>query len=179
MGFHFFEKVQDLPSRGAVSIKAHTIAGNIYLALSNHYGDVNKRKTGSAFYKMNKLTDKFVLYQTLSTRGPSGLELFSFAGKHFLAVTDHYDGTYQLDSVIYQWSGKRFVVFQKIRTNGATKISFMDIEGENYLVVANHYDGSTNSIKSVIYQWKNNQFNKFQEVGTEGAFGCKPGWLQV
>ena len=172
MGFHFFEKVQDLPSRGAVSIKAHTIAGNIYLAISNHYGDVNKGKTGSAIYKMNKLTDKFVLYQTLPTRGPSGLEFFSFAGKHFLAVTNNYDGTYQLDSVIYQWSGKRFVVFQKIRTNGATKVSFIDIEGENYLVVANYYDGSTNSIKSVIYQWKNNQFHKFQEVGTEGAFGC-------
>ena len=153
-------------------MKHHTIAGNIYLAISNHYGDANKQKTGSAVYKMNKLSDKFTLYQTLPTRGPSGLEFFSVAGKHFLAVSNHYDGTNRLDSVIYQWNGKRFVIFQKIRTSGATKICFTDIDGEKYLVVANYYDGSTRSIKSVIYQWKNSQFNKFQEIGTEGAYGC-------
>ena len=171
-GFHFFEKVQDLPSRGAVYVKQHTIAGNIYLAISNHYGDVNKKKTGSAIYKMNKLTDQFSLYQTLPTKGSSGLEFFSIAGKHFLAVSNNNDGTFQLDSVIYQWNGKRFVNFQKIRTNGATKICFFDIEGEKYLAVDNNFDGSTHSIKSVIYQWKNSQFIKFQEIGIEGAFGC-------
>ena len=153
-------------------MKHHMIAGNIYLAISNYYGDANKRKTGSAVYKMNKLSDKFILYQTLPTRAPSGLEFFSVTGKHFLAVSNHYDGTYQLDSVIYQWNGKRFVIFQKIRTSGATKICFTDIDGEKYLVMANGYDGSTYSTKSVIYQWKNNQFNKFQEIGTEGAYGC-------
>jgi len=172
MGFHFFEKLQDLPSRGAASVKHHTIAGNLYLAISNHYGDVKKRKTGSAIYKMNTLTDKFALYQTLPTRGSSGLEFFSIAGKHFLATTNHYDGTYQLDSVIYQWNGKSFVDFQRIRTSGATKVCFIDIEGEKYLVVTNSYDGSTHSIKSVVYQWKNSKFDKFQEVATEGAFGC-------
>ena len=153
-------------------MKHYTIAGNIYLAISNHYGDVNKRKTGSAIYKMNKLTDKFALYQTLPTKSLLGLEFFSIAGKHFLAVTNHYDGTKQLDSVIYPWNGKRFVDFQRIRTSGATKVCFTDIEGEKYLVVANYYDGSTHSIKSIFYQWKNSKFDKFQEIATEGAFGC-------
>lgn len=172
MGFHFFEKIQELPSRGAISVKHHTIAGNIYIAISNHHGDVNKYLTGSAIYKLNKLTDKFALYQTLPTKGPFGFEFFSIAGKHFLAASDVYNGKYQLDSVIYQWNGKRFVVFQKIRTNGAKQFSFVDIEGEKYLAVANSYDGSTWSIKSAVYQWKNNQFHKFQEIGTEGAYGC-------
>ena len=153
-------------------MKHHTIAGNIYIAISNHHGDVNKYLTGSAIYKLNKLTDKFALYQTLPTKGPSGFEFFSIADKHFLAVSNNYYGKYKLDSVIYQWNGKRFVVFQKIRTNGARKFSFVDIEGENYLAVANSYDGSTHSINSVVYQWKNNQFHKFQEIGTEGAYGC-------
>ena len=123
-------------------------------------------------YKMNEQTGKFNLYQTLQTRGALDLEYFSFADKHFLAVANRYNGTYLLDSAVYQWNGQRFVVFQKIPTKGAHRFTFLDIKGQNYLTVANHYDGSTYSIKSVIYKWSNGTFNKFQEIPTEGARGC-------
>ena len=113
---------------------------------------------------MNEQTGKFNLYQTLQTRSALGL--------HFLAVANHYDGTYLLDSAVYQWNGQRFIVFQKIPTKGASDVTFFTINGQNYLTVANHYDGSTQSTKSVIYKWGSGKFNKFQEIPTEGALGC-------
>ena len=121
---------------------------------------------------MDEQTEKFTLYQTLQTRGAFGLEYFSIADKHFLAVANHYDGTHQIDSAVYQWNGKRFVVFQRIPTKGAGHFTFFTMNGEHYLAVANYYDGSTYSTKSVIYKWSSGKFNKFQEIATEGARGC-------
>ena len=123
-------------------------------------------------YKMNELTGKFSLYQTLQTRGAVALEYFSIDDKHFLAVANYYNGTYQIDSVVYQWNGERFVVVQKIPTKGGHHLRFFKINGQNYLAIANHYDGSTYSTKSVIYEWSNGTFNKFQEIPTEGALEC-------
>ena len=171
-GFHFFEKIQDLPTQGAADVEHFTIDGSLFLAFSNYHGDIRKHKTSSMIYKMDKSTEKFILYQSLQTRGAYGLEYFSIAGKHFLAVANHYDGTHLLDSVIYQWNGKLFVVFQGISTKGASHFAFFKINGEKYLAVANYYDGRTYSTKSVIYKWSSGKFNKFQEIPTEGALEC-------
>ena len=150
-GLHFFEKVQDLPTRGAEDVEYFTINGSLFLAFANHHGDINKHSTSSMIYKMNKQTGKFSLYQTLKTRGAVALEYFSIADKHFLAVANYYEGTYQIDSVVYQWNGQRFVVVQKIPTKGGHHLRFFKINGQNCLAIANHYDGSAYSIKSVIY----------------------------
>ena len=123
-------------------------------------------------YKMNEQTGKFTLHQTLPTRGAYGLEYFHIADKHFLAVANHYDGTHQLDSAVFQWNGQRFAVFQKIPTKLGSYVSSFTINREKYLAVANYHDGGTYSIKSVIYQWSGGKFNKFQEIATEGALGC-------
>ena len=112
-------------------------------------------------YKMNELTGRFSLYQTLQTRGAVALEYFSIDDKHFLAVANYYNGTYQIDSVVYQWNGQRFVVVQKIPSKSGHHLRFFKINGQNYLAIANHYDGSAYSIKSVIYEWSNGTFNKF------------------
>ena len=149
-----------------------TINGSLFLAFADYYGDIKKHKTSSMIYKMDELTGKFSLYQTLQTRGASCLEHFSIAGIHFIAVSYVYDGTYQLDSTIYQWNGKLFVDFQKISTYGATHLTHFKISGETYLVFANNYDGSTYSTKSVVYKWNSNKFIKFQEIATEGVHGC-------
>ena len=123
-------------------------------------------------YKMDEQTGKFALHQTLKTRGAFGLEYFSIADKHFLAVANHYDGTFQLDSAVYQWNGKQFVIFQKLPTKGAGQFAFFAINNEHFLAVANHHDDSTHSVKSVIYKWSSGKFNKFQEIATEGAQRC-------
>ena len=171
--FHFFEKIQDLPTLGTTGVEHFTIDGSMFLAFANHHGDIRKHKTSSMIYKMNESTGKFILYQTLQTRSARRFKYFSIAGKHFLAVANHNDaGTLQMDSVIYQWKGKLFVVFQKIYTKGASHFTFFTISGEQYLAVANSNDGRTYSVKSVIYKWNGGKFNKFQEIATEGAHGC-------
>ena len=114
---------------------------------------------------MDEPTEKFTLYQTLRTRGACGVEYFS------IAVAHHWDGTHQLDSVVFQWNGQRFVVFQKLPTKGAAHFKFFTLNSEKYLTVANYHDGSTYSTKSVIYKWNGVKFNKFQEIATEGAMG--------
>ena len=149
-----------------------TIDGSLFLAFANYHGDIRKHKTGSIIYKMNESTGKFIVYQTLQTRGGYSLEYFSIAGKHFLAVANHYDGTRQLDSVIYQWNGKLFVAFQSISTTGASHFAFFMINGEKYLAVTNYQYGGTQSTKSVICKWSRGKFTKFQEIPTEGALGC-------
>ena len=171
-GFHFFEKVQDLPTWGAADVEHFTIDGSLFIAFANRHGDIRRQKTNSMIYKMDESTGKFIFYQTLKTRGVHDLEYFSIAGKHFLAVANYVDQTNLLDSVIYQWNGKLFVVFQGISTKGAFHFAFFKINGERYLAVANYYDGRTRSIKSVIYKWSSGKFNKFQEIATEGALGC-------
>ena len=171
-GFYFFEKVQDLPTRGAAAVQHFTINGSLFLTFGNYRGDIHKYKTSSVVYKMDEPTEKFTLYQTLQTRGAHGVEYFSIADKHFLAVASYWDGTYQLDSVVFQWNGRRFVVFQKLPTKGAAHFKFFTLSREKYLTVANHHDGSTHSTKSVIYKWNGVKFNKFQEIATEGAKGC-------
>ena len=115
-GFYFFEKVQDLPTRGAAAVQHFTINGSLFLTFGNYRGDIHKYKTSSVVYKMDEPTEKFTLYQTLQTRGAHGVEYFSIADKHFLAVASYWDGTYQLNSVVFQWNGRRFVVFQKLPT---------------------------------------------------------------
>ena len=172
IGFHFFERVQDLPTRGAAGVEHFTIDGSLFLAFANYHGDIKKYKIGSMIYKMDKSTGRLSLYQTLQTRGAYGLKYFSIANKHFLAVTNHYDGTYLRDSTVYQWNGKLFVDFQKLSTNAASHFTYFKILGERYLAVANYYDGSTHSTKSVIYKWSSGKFNRFQDISTEGALGC-------
>ena len=148
-----------------------TIDGSLFLAFANYHGDIKNHKTSSMIYKMDESTGRFALYHTLQTRGAYGLEYFSLADKHFLAVANHYDGTHLLDSVIYQWNGKLFVVFQKLAPKGASHFTFFAINGEKYLAVANYRDGRGYSTRSVIYKWNSGKFNKFQEIPTEGAMG--------
>ena len=173
--FNWFLLLQEssrLPTRGAVAVQHFTVNGSLFLTFGNHYGDIHKYKTSSMVYKMDEPTEKFTLYQTLQTRGAYGVEYFSIADKHFLAVAHFWDGTHQLDSVVFQWNGQRFVVFQKLPTKGAAHFKFFTLNSEKYLTVANYHDGRTQSPKSVIYRWNGVKFNKFQEIATEGASVC-------
>ena len=156
-----------------MAVEHFTVNGSLFLAFANNNEDIKKQKTSSMIYKMDEPTGKFILYQTLQTKGAYGVEYFSIADKHFIAVANFYaDKTWQLDSTIYQWNGQRFVVFQKIPTKAGNHLVFFAINGENYLAVTNYYDGSTHSLKSVIYKWSGAKFDKFQEIATEGAEGC-------
>ena len=173
-GFHFFEKVQGLPTRGASGVEHFFINGTLFLAFANYYGDIRKYKTSSTIYRMDESTGRLSSHQTLQTSGAFNIEYFTISNEHFLAVANHYaDGTRLKYSIIYKWNGKLFVVVQRIPTKGASQFTLFTINGNKYIAVTNYNDDSTNSIKSVIYKWSGSQFNKFQEIATEGARGCE------
>ena len=163
---YYFEKYQDLPTRGAVAVEHFTINGSLFLAFANYKSDTAENyDTDSFIYKFNDLTGKFFLYQTIGTHGGHDLEYFTISGEHYLAVANLNDGTTnRLNSVIYLWNGTLFVAFQYLSTIGGASFNFFTIAKEPFLTVSNLYGAN-----SIIYKWKNNMFEKFQEIATEGC----------
>ena len=162
---HQFKTYQDLPTKWAIAVEQFSINGSLFLAFANYEAGDEQFQTDSFIYKLNDSTAKFSLYQTIHTSGGSGIEYFTIADKHYLAVANRKNGTTsRLNSVIYKWNGKQFLVFQNISTIGATSFNFFEIFAEPFLAVTN-----TGSRKSTIYKWKDNHFDKVQEIGTKKA----------
>ena len=159
----YFEKYQDLPTRGAHAVEHFTIDGSLFLAFANYESDTAENyNTDSFIYKFNDLTGKFFVYQTIGTHGGHDVEYFTISGEHYLAVANVYNGiTYTLSSVIYLWNGTLFVSFQNVTTIRGASFNFFTIEKEPFLAVSNI------NANSVIYKWKNNTFEKFQEIATQ------------
>ena len=168
---YYFEKYQDLPTRGAHAVEHFTINGSLFLAFANYESDTAENyDTDSFIYKFNDLTGKFFLYQTIGTHGGHDVEYFTISGEHYLAFANVENRTtYILNSVIYLWNGTLFVSFQNLATKGGASFNFFTIAKEPFLTVSNLADGVTQSINSTIYKWKNNMFEKFQEIATEGC----------
>ena len=168
---YYFEKYQDLPTRGAHAVEHFTINGSLFLAFANYKSDpAQKYNTDSFIYKFNDLTGKFFLYQTIGTHGGHDVEYFTISGEHYLAVANVNDGTTnRLNSVIYLWNGTLFVAFQNVATIRGASFNFFTIEKEPFLAVSNLQEFVPQRTNSVIYKWKNNMFEKFQEIATEGC----------
>ena len=167
---YYFKKYQDLPTRGAHAVEHFTIDGSLFLAFANYESDTAENyNTDSFIYKFNDLTGKFFLYQTIGTHGGHDVEYFSISGKHYLAVTNTYNGTSsRLNSVIYLWNGTLFFAFQNIATKVGVSFNFFTIAKEPFLTVSNYGDVPQKA-NSTIYKWKNNMFEKFQEIATKGC----------
>ena len=167
----YFEKYQDLPTKGAHAIEQFSIDGSLFLGFANFYDDINEENTDSYIYRLEDSTGTFLFHQTMDTKGGRDMEYFTIADKHYLAVANRRDKTKtsRLNSAIYQWDGTHFIVVQNIPTLGATSFNFFKILSDLFLVVTNSYDDTTHSLNSVIYKWGENQFNRFQEITTEDA----------
>ena len=169
-GLHFFEKFQEIPTKGAAAVRFFSIGDDLFLVFANHYGDRSKYKTKSVIYKMEN--KRFVLIQTLVTHGANGVEHFTIDGVHYIAIANHYDAGYKLNSVIYKWSKGKFEEFQDVSTNGASVLKFFTIDEEHYLAFSEYSDGTTNSVDSFVYKWKRGRFMKYQNISTDGARAC-------
>ena len=169
-GLHFFEKFQDIPTKGAAAVKFFSIGDELFLVFANCRGDNLQYKAKSVVYKMEN--GRFVEKQTLSTYGAFGIDHFVIDKVHYMAIANSYDGSQKQNSVIYKCRGGKFEDFQLISTHGATGLKFFTIEGEHYLAVAETSDGSTQLIDSFVYKWKKGRFVKYQNIPTVGAHGC-------
>ena len=97
----------------------------------------------------------FEYAQRIFTHGAKDFEYFFFRNNHYLVVANQVSqlityntesgrknvtitNDYEVDSIIYWWSGKFFVEWQRVPTNGAVKwSSFAGPNGAILLVVAN------------------------------------------
>ena len=83
------------------------------------------------------MRNPFKLYQRLETHGAKDFEYFTFENNHYLVVANEYTyltsvdaetgapmkvKEFNVDSVIYWWTGKMFVEWQRIPTEGKTGI---------------------------------------------------------
>ena len=145
-----------------------TINGNQFLAFANTKNDTDEFNTEPFIYKMDNLTEKFSLYQTINTTGGTDMEYFTIADTHYLAVVNFESGSTRLVKlVIYQWNGQFFVVFQNITLygNGETDLKFMKIGTQQLIsVVSVYYRYSEYWIGFEVYMWINNSFVLY-EVG--------------
>ena len=82
------------------------------------------------------LRNPFKLYQRLETHGAKDFEYFTFENNHYLVVANEYTyltsvdavtgaplrvKQFNVDSVIYWWTGKMFVEWQRIPTEVKTE----------------------------------------------------------
>ena len=166
-----FQKYQDLRTSGAVDVVQFTINGNQFLAFANIKNDTDEFNTEPFIYKMDNLTEKFSLYQTINTTGGTDMEYFTIADTHYLAVVNFESGsTRQVKLVIYQWNGQFFVVFQNITLygNGETDLKFMKIGTEPLLTIVNmYYRYTLYWIGFEIYKWINNSFDRYEVGGAK------------
>lgn len=151
-GFHFFEKVQEIPTRGASDVDVFKMDGVLFLAVANHCGDKDGYNTTSALYKMEGKV--FFPNQTLHTKGARVLQHFVIDGNSYLAVGNQGGSTCEVNSFIYRWNGKLFSVVQEIPTLGVRGVTFFTINGNSFLVFSNSHNGSSYSLNSVVYKWQ-------------------------
>ena len=171
----FFAHSHSIATEGAIDFEAFVIDGETYLAVANHRegsSTSSTRITDSKIYKWNNSTSNFDELQSIPTSGAYDFESFTIDGQTYLAVTDFYNGSYNLDSKIYEWNGSSFGELQSIPTSGATDFESFVIDGEAYLAVTYFHDGSSPNLESVIYKWdqNTNQFDQEQIIATNGGF---------
>lgn len=116
--------------------------------------------------------DIFSGYQAIPTKAAETWESFTIDGETYLAVANMRNNlrSYNINSVIYKWSGSSFTEFQAIPTNGAADWESFSIDGKTYLAVANHHDDVTSyNTDSKIYEWNGSIFVEIQSFETHGA----------
>ena len=152
-GGHFV-KHQSLQTHGAYDVKSFNINGHTFLAFTNYYFG-SKYNTDSFIYKWAIDGNKFVLFQSIPTRGATTWHPFMISGQTFLGVANFHGDSqkFNTQSVLYEASGSRFVHYQDVPTHGAGGMTSFKYKGHTYLAVANYYNGQKYNINSALYKW--------------------------
>src|SRR3990167_639380 len=149
-----------------------SIGNSRYLAaaeFTDNYPTGNKDIDSHIFQWDGK---KFVTFQSILTHGARNWSYVSIHGKHFLMVANlqtsqHQKNSYKVNSIIYQWNGKRFISYQKIPTDQVVDLKFAKIRNNYYLILASI---SKNSY-SPIYKWDGKRFKPYQRIKTSEIYG--------
>ena len=109
-------------------MKSFNINGHTFLVFANYYSG-SSYNIDSFIYKWDG--SRFVLFQSIPTRGAVAWYPFVISGQTYLGVANHYDSSqkYNTQSVVYQASGARFIKYQEFPTHGARGMRSFEYEG--------------------------------------------------
>ena len=96
-----FVLFQSIPTRGATAWHPFVISGQTFLGVANYYGDSQKHNTQSVVYQASGA--QFIKYQEISTHGAYDMATFEYKGHTYLAVANHYNQKYNINSALYKW----------------------------------------------------------------------------
>ena len=89
-----FVLFQSIPTHGAWAWEPLAICDETFLAVTNYKGN------SVSMYRLSG--SQFIKYQELSTQGPSDLKAFEYKGHTYLGIANHWDGRYNINSVLYK-----------------------------------------------------------------------------
>ena len=96
-----FVLFQSIPTRGAIAWHPFVISGRTYLGVANHHGDSQKYITQSVVYQASGA--RFIKYQEIPTYGAHDMTKFEYKGYTYLAVANHRNPKYNINSALYKW----------------------------------------------------------------------------
>ena len=119
----------------------------------------------------------------LQASGSEDVEPFRIGDDQFLAVANLRSGhgpyDFNVDSMLFRWSGYDFVAVQSFPTFAAKQWRHVEIGARHFLALAQGVDqpGATarNPAQSAIYEWDGQRFRLFQTI--ESIWGYN--WLHV
>ncbi|XP_078607721.1 uncharacterized protein LOC144879805 isoform X1 [Branchiostoma floridae x Branchiostoma japonicum] len=180
-----FDAIYSIQTEGAMDIEHLEINGESYLAIANHR-TFDTFCTLSFLYKLDSETDEYELYQNFHTCGASDFEHFEMGGHHYLAVANqlkditmtahphssHVYRQYQIDSVIYWWTGSQFIEWQFIPTIGITQWESLRLPNNEVVLIAANSQGPM-----VLYQY--DESGQFLPVPLEVALPTHVSMVQA
>ena len=98
--FTKFVLFQSIATRGALACHPFEISCHTFLGMANYYDSSQKYNTQSAVYRAAGA--KFIEYQEISTHGAHDMTSFEYKGHTYLAVANHYNQKYNINSISYK-----------------------------------------------------------------------------
>jgi len=145
-----FIKLQSLQTYGTWDVKPFRINDDTFLAFANLRNQSDNFNIESFIYKWDG--SKFILFQSIPTRGARAWHPFAMCGQTFLGVANHRNG-YNTHSVVYHASRVQIIAYQEILTQGAVDITSFEYKGHTYLVIANFLSDGNGNVSSTLYKW--------------------------
>jgi hypothetical protein len=175
---------QRLPTSGARAVVPFVVSGVQYLAIPQLSRDMPETPAhmnggdsdiGAPIYRWSD--GYFVDESTLPLTGGEDIEFFKIGELAFLATagirSGHGPYDYNIDQILYQWSGSGWKAVQTFQGFAAKQWHFFEIGTRAFLALAQGvtlgHIAARNPRHSCIYEWNGSRFVDFQTL--EGMWG--------
>lgn len=173
--FHM-QPIQTIASNNARAWEFFTIGDKKFLAAAEFTKDypAGNKDIDSTIYQWDG--KQFSPYQFIPTHGARYLRHVMIDNTHYLMIVNSQTSaadknSYDVNSVLYRWDGKRFQPYQSFPTKKIINLRFFKVSGETYLALAagTHGEEKNTESQSSIYKWNGKNFNLVQSIKTASA----------